>query len=53
MCAEVTGHFKGRMTGRGRIRKSLNRARKLKSYKKWERLVGPYATHVGLFTGTY
>ena len=53
MCAEVTGHFQGRMTGRGRIGKSLNRARKLKSYKKWERLVGPYATHVGLLTGTY
>lgn len=47
ICAEVTGHYKGRM------RKEGERGMVVKTYKKWEGDVGPCETHLSLLTGAY
>lgn len=46
VCAEVTGHYKGRMRkeGGGMV---------AKAYKKWEGDVGPCESHMSLLTGAY
>lgn len=47
ICAEVTGHYKGRMKKEG------EGGMVVKTYKKWEGDVGPCETHLSLLTGAY
>lgn len=56
LCAEVTGHFKGRVTEQragSRGGRDLNRVKKVEIYKKWEagQLIG--LSHLGLLISTY
>lgn len=46
ICAEVTGHYKGRM-------RKEREGMVVKTYKKWERNVGPRETDLRLLTGAY